>query len=414
VVIILSYHRKMFLKFSSYGFLKNLRFFEPFLYLFFLTSGLSYFQIGLLIAVREGFVNVFEIPSGIMADLTGRRRVMAIAFLSYMVSFTIFYLFGNFLIFIPAMILFSLGETFRSGTHKSMIMEHLDRENMEDKRVEFYGKTRAASRLGSAISAVLAALIVFFWGGYNVIFLATLIPYSLGFVLMLTYPKKLDGETSENPRRDIWNHTVNSFKHLFSESHLKNMFLNSSTHDAFFKVSKDYLSPIVESFALSIPLFLGLAGEQRTAIMVGLVYFFVYLSSFISSMKSSDILKRVGNLPKALNILFYSLSGFFLLIGLTFNLNITIISIIAFLFLFVLKNIRRPMVVGYLSDYIEPQKRATLLSAESQLRSIFGVIIAPILGFLADFAGLDYTFIAGGIMLLVLGMIFRIKKSKSE
>lgn len=404
----------MFLKFSSYGFLKNLRFFEPFLYLFFLASGLSYFQIGLLIAVREAFVNVFEIPSGIAADLTGRRRVMAIAFLSYMVSFIIFYLFGNFFIFIPAMILFSLGETFRSGTHKSMIMEHLDRENLEDQRVDFYGKTRAASRLGSAISAIIAALIVFYWGGYNIIFLATLIPYSLGFVLMLTYPKKLDGETSGSPMSELWGHTVSSFKQLISKSHLKNMFLNSSVYDAFFKVSKDYLSPIVKSFALSIPLFVGLAGEQRTAIMVGIVYFFVYLNSFISSMKSSDLLERIGNLPRALNVLFFCLSGLFFLVGIFFNLDITILSIISFLFLYTLKNIRRPMVVGYLSDHIERQKRATLLSAESQLKAIFGMVIAPILGFIADTAGLDYTFITGGIMLLVLGLLLRISGPKND
>lgn len=35
-----------FYKFSLYGFLKNLRFFEPFLYLFFLEQGLNFLQIG--------------------------------------------------------------------------------------------------------------------------------------------------------------------------------------------------------------------------------------------------------------------------------------------------------------------------------------------------------------------------------
>jgi len=66
----------MLFKFSAYGFLKNLRFFEPFLYLFFLENGLSYFQIGILISVREIFVNLFEIPSGAVADLTGRRFLL--------------------------------------------------------------------------------------------------------------------------------------------------------------------------------------------------------------------------------------------------------------------------------------------------------------------------------------------------
>ncbi|MFW6262769.1 MAG: MFS transporter, partial [Thermotogota bacterium] len=37
-----------FYKFAMYGFLKNLRFFEPFLILFFRDVGLSFLQIGIL------------------------------------------------------------------------------------------------------------------------------------------------------------------------------------------------------------------------------------------------------------------------------------------------------------------------------------------------------------------------------
>ena len=63
-----------FYKFSLYGFLKNLRFFEPFLYLFFLEKGLNFLQIGTLITIREITRNVLEIPAGVLADSFGRRR----------------------------------------------------------------------------------------------------------------------------------------------------------------------------------------------------------------------------------------------------------------------------------------------------------------------------------------------------
>ncbi len=278
---------KMLIKFSSYGFLKNLRFFEPFLYLFFLSNGLSYFQIGILISIREIFINVFEIPTGVIADLTGRRRSMFLAFISYMISFTIFYLGNTYLLFVSSMILFSLGETFRSGTHKSMIMEYLDREDQENKRVEYYGKTRAASRIGSALSAVLAGAIVYFSKDYNVIFLATLIPYSIGAVLMLTYPSELDGDISNTGLRDSWNHVILSFREVIYSKELRLMFFNSSVYDAFFRVSKDYLSPIIENLALSSSLLVFIEyEEERTAILVGIIYFFVYINGFVSSIKS--------------------------------------------------------------------------------------------------------------------------------
>jgi len=69
-------------RFSLYGFLKNLRFFEPFLVLFFRDEGLSFFQIGPLYAVRDISTNLLEIPAGVVADASGRRRSMVISFLS--------------------------------------------------------------------------------------------------------------------------------------------------------------------------------------------------------------------------------------------------------------------------------------------------------------------------------------------
>ena len=51
-----------FFRFSLYGFLKNQRYFEPFLFLAFLEKGLDFTDIGLLIAVRELTTNLLEIP----------------------------------------------------------------------------------------------------------------------------------------------------------------------------------------------------------------------------------------------------------------------------------------------------------------------------------------------------------------
>ena len=78
-------------KFCAYGFLKDLRFFEPFLLLLFLDKGLSYLQVGSLYALREVMINIVEIPSGIMADAMGRRRTMIMSFLAYIVSFGLFF-----------------------------------------------------------------------------------------------------------------------------------------------------------------------------------------------------------------------------------------------------------------------------------------------------------------------------------
>ena len=117
----------MIRRFSLYGFLKNQRYFEPFIILFFLQQGLSFTEIGFLIAFRELIINLMEIPSGAIADLFGRRRSMMLSFTSYIASFAIFGFSQVYWHFFIAMFFFAIGEAFRTGTHKAMIFtSHAD------------------------------------------------------------------------------------------------------------------------------------------------------------------------------------------------------------------------------------------------------------------------------------------------
>ncbi|MDX2432086.1 MAG: MFS transporter, partial [Bacteroides sp.] len=68
---------RQYFKFCMYGFLKNLRFFDAFFILFLVETGVSFTQIGLLYAVREVVTNLFELPSGILADTFGRKKALA-------------------------------------------------------------------------------------------------------------------------------------------------------------------------------------------------------------------------------------------------------------------------------------------------------------------------------------------------
>jgi len=86
------YQRNLqYYKFCLYGFLKNQKFFDPFLILFFIDAGLSFLQIGTLYAVREISTNILEIPTGIAADSLGRRKTMICSFIFYIISFAVFF-----------------------------------------------------------------------------------------------------------------------------------------------------------------------------------------------------------------------------------------------------------------------------------------------------------------------------------
>ena len=149
-----------------------------------------------------------------------------------------------------------LGKHFRSGTHKALILEYLQLNDMLDLKVAYYGRTRGASQLGSAFNSLIAAGLLFYTGDYRTMFLAATIPYLIDLVNLATYPKELDGELVQVKRGTIWGQTkatIKDFVGIFKDPKAMRGILNSASFSALFKATKDYLQPILETFALALP-----------------------------------------------------------------------------------------------------------------------------------------------------------------
>jgi len=401
----------MFYKFSAYGFLKNLRFFEPFILLIFLSYGLSYLQIGLLYSIRDIATTLLEIPTGLAADAFGRRRAMVSAFVSYLISFVMIYFVKDFFLLSLAMILFAFGEAFRTGTHKALILEYLKINSISDLKVAYYGMTRSASQLGSAFNALIAAALAFYTGSYRIMFLAALIPYVLDLVNLASYPRVLDGEIPGVQGKEIWSRfkdTFSGFTKIITDGKVFRALLNSASFSAFFKSTKDYLQPILAALALSAVLFEGLPETRREAIVIGLVYFSIYLLTSLASRRAYVFSKRFRNLPSAVDLTYLAGGLLMVLAGLTAFYNFKIIAVVCFVFMFILNNIRRPINVGFISDQISNRVMASGLSAESQLTTIVSALFAPFLGFLADQLGVGLGVGLVGLIMLVMFFFVRV------
>jgi MFS family permease len=390
----------MFYRFSAYGFLKNLRFFEPFIILIFRDNGLTFLQIGLLYSIRDLANNILEIPTGVFADAFGRRKAMVLAFSAYIFSFIIFFAFADFYIYAFAMIIFAFGEAFRSGTHKALILEYLKINDLLDLKVAYYGRTRGASQLGSAFNSLIAAGLLFYTGDYRWMFLATTIPYVLDLVNLATYPKILDGELARVGGQTIWEQTkatLDGFVGIFKDRVAMRSILNSATFTALFKSTKDYLQPILETLALSLPFLVLLDDVNSSGVVVGVVYFFIYLLTSYTSRNSDRFSRRFMNLTIPINLTFLTGAGLLLAAGLATWRGMAVLSILVFLGFYVLQNLRKPMNVAFISDQISQTVMASGLSVETQFTTILVAIFAPILGALADYFGI-------GLALAVLGL----------
>ncbi len=403
-------------KFCAYGFLKNLKFFEPFLILFYLEKGLSFLEIGTLYSIGEITRNILEIPSGVMADAFGRRRTLVFSFGFYIVSFLIFYLTSSFGLFVVAVFFYGIGDAFRTGTHKAMIFEYLRINNWEKQKVYYYGHTRSWSQRGSAISSLLAAGIVFYSGTYSTVFLFSTIPYLVDLALIASYPAALEGPAQQIDKKMIKDHFRKILKEFTFSIRNKNILkaiTNLSAHSGYYKAVKDFLQPVIKTFAAGLPVFLGLAGRQRTALLIGIIYFIIYLLSSGASRNAGRFSALFRSPVRPLNISLFSglLAG--IISGLFYNLQLTAVAIVFFVLIYMIENMRKPIGISYVTDMLNQNILATVLSTESQAISLIAAIIAPLLGFMADKFGIGTGLILVSAITLITLPLFLVKDKAS-
>lgn len=387
-------------KFSAYGLLKNLKFFEPYLIIYLVSSGYTLFQVGLLISIREFVMYVFEIPSGIIADAYGRKKELYLCFIFYIISFILFYLASNFMLIVIAMTFFGLGEAFRSGTHKAMIYTYLEEKGWETEKAFVYGRTRSFSLIGSAISSLLAIVLILNVPSTRYIFLVSTLPYLLDLLLIMTYPQSLNGEIIKDEK--FVNIAKKYIASIFKNKLLVKVIVSSSSFEAIFKSAKDYIQPILETVIIAS----GFAIANQTSddslkIVLGLSYGFIFLLSSLASRRAY-LLKNFASSEKLMNIFNLSLAMAFALLAWFIKIHLTGMIILMFLVIYMLKDLRKPIFVDVVDVYMDKQHRATVMSIESQIKALIIILVSPFIGWIADFN----LSIAMGVLSLMMFFIY--------
>ncbi|MCG8579620.1 MAG: hypothetical protein MI866_06875 [Bacteroidales bacterium] len=400
---------KQYYKFSLYGFFKNLKFYDPFLLLFFVESGISYSEIGVLYAFRELVINLLEIISGVIADVLGRKKAMVSAFSSYLLSFVMFYLFSGFWGFMLAFLFYGIGDSFRTGTHKAMIHAYLVRNNWQSEKTRYYGMTRSWSQKGSAVSSLISGGLVFYTGDYSLMFLMTTIPYLFDLLLLSSYPSYLNGDASGSLRtvfKDFRDHIVNLFRAIVNKGALKAIVLTSG-FTGYYKAIRDYIQILITALAGMYVLSDTFTIEQNTAIYIGAVYFAIYLITSSASRNAYRVEAFFKQATNGLGILQISGYACGIAAGFLFMENYTIPALLLFSMILIIQNLRRPLAVKYITTQFDDKIMASVMSVESQSETLFASILAFVLGVMVDVAGLGWGITCLSVLLLVMSIAFR-------
>ncbi len=379
----------MIFRFSLYGFLKNQRYFEAFLYLALLDKGLDFFQIGLLVGFRSLAVNIVEVPSGAIADVFGRRGSLLLSLSAYLVGFIVLGAVDRLAWLGAGMMLLALGDSFRSGTHKAMIFAWLSRQGRIDERVKVYGYTRSWSKFGSAAAVIAGAAIVLVTDNYDWVFYATAVPYVLGIVNILGYPKDVDPVgTTNRTVAGLVRHMVDALRDTFRRASLRRLVLEAMGFDGVFAAVKDYLQPVlavaaipvVATFAMSS----SLSKTQQAALLVGPVYVVLYLLAGLASRRSHRMSTAAGGEDRAARVLWGVGVVVFAVMLAAGWFEVLPALIGAFVVLHILHNVWRPILISRFDLHGDQKQGASLLSIESQAQRIATMILAPLIGLAVD------------------------------
>ena len=190
------------------------------------------------------------------------------------------------------------------------------------------------------------------------------------------------------------------------EKKTRKILLDSSLFNAIYKTIKDYVQPILEVLMMGMIIFVVLDSDENVEVILGVTYAVIFFISSFASRYSYVLLNKFNrdsilNISWLLSLIVYVLLSIFI--------NSLYAVILLFVLIYILQNIRKPLMVGKIGDNSNNTNTASILSVESQLTSMFTIVMAPALGFVYDNFGPQYVFI---VLASISLMMFIVKKKE--
>lgn len=371
----------------------------PVYVLYFRHYQINLFQIALLAAIFEASILIFEMPTGLVADIYGRKISVLLSALVSLISGIFFIFFPYISGFIIAEILNGLGETFRSGALEAWLVDSLKHEGKEEKIKYAFAQGTKFKSFGNISGLIL--------GGY----LASLkiklvwVPFTLLFFILSIFliskmkekykiekavSHKIFPKVSEMIKRSS---TVLKSQKLILALLLLVLFSEFS----FETISQYWQVHFSENLFIKTEYF-GWILVASSVITILLINKVTKLSDRFGKLTTRKFKHEVSSLV-ILEFLFL-LSLF--VIAMTYS---PILAVIFFILLQSFASFKEPIFLDLYNKHIPSEQRATLLSFQSLVGSGGEVLAGLCIGIVALKFGLRITFGLGSVVLL-LGLVF--------
>ena len=355
------------------------------------VAGLTPLQLVLVGTALEISAFVFEIPTGIVADIYSRRLSIIIGYLLMGLGFLIEGFFPAFLPILLAQVVWGLGYTFTSGASEAWISDEIGEEKANSLFLRATSVGLYASLLGIGLAALVGGqntALPIRWGGLGIVL--------IGVVLSLTMP-----ETGFKPtpreNRDTWEQMVHTFKEGIAAVRARPRLMTVLSIGLFYGLYSEgfdrlWVKHIIDTFEL--PVFF--AGNQ--------IAFFSALKA-LGTVMTILVMRPIEkgldtSKPQAIGraMLFVTGAISASLIGFAFS-PLLGLTLSAFLLIMILRRVAAPLYTSWVNQKLDSRTRATVLSISGQVDAIGQIAGGPSVGLIAKLISVVAAISTSGLLL---------------
>ncbi len=356
------------------------------------VAGLTPVQLILVGTALEVSAFVFEVPTGIVADVYSRRLSIIIGYVLMGLGFLVEGFFPAFLPILLAQIIWGLGYTFTSGATQAWITDEVGEETAN----KLFLRGTQVGLFASLIGMGLAMLV----GANNValpIQLGALGVILIGITLAVIMP-----ETGFHPTpredRNTWQQMWHTFHQGVQAVRSRPRLMNIVFIGLFYGLYSEgfdrlWVKHLLDNFELPV-LFgnnqvaffavLRVAGAVLTILAVR------FVEKRVDSTRSLSIGRALLLVTGAISV---ALIGFALSPFLALSLGL-------YLVVSVLRNVHIPLQTGWVNQKLDPQVRATVHSMFGQVDAIGQVMGGPLVAGIAAVGSAVASLVTSGLLLM--------------
>ncbi|MDC0558973.1 MFS transporter, partial [Candidatus Izimaplasma bacterium] len=242
-------------------FLRSLNFTHGIWYVYLIFQGFTYFEVGIFETIFHITSLSMEVPTGIVADLYGRKVSRVLGILSYFIYVLILIFSTNIILISIAFIFCGLSFTFESGSGEALVYDSMKLSGEEKNFMKFLGKKEILYQIASTIALFIGGWIAL--TSYKIDFWLVLIGFTAALMVILLMketPLNMHKKTKKVSKL-LYEHFIISSKTVFSNKRLTFLIIIGALVSApitslFFLVSDHVISNLGYSNLL-LGIFLG-------------------------------------------------------------------------------------------------------------------------------------------------------------